>query len=285
MKVKTLIRSWPVLLLASSLTLTLGCAHENGMRTAETQDPDPAAESWADQVEPGDERVLGTVASVRDDTFELKTYGDNDVYLFEIPSDVDQRADVRTGNEVQVWYDSEAFERDGDTYYRVNRIAMADREVAATESGLASDQQADLSASAELDAEQELASDTSTEQAEEYAQDELDEQNAQREQELAQSEPLEQTATAESQATDTRQEERYADDELRRDEFTDDQLTDDQFDEDQVADDQFADDQFADDRFDEDAQVLPQTAGTLPLVALGGLIALFGAIALRLYRS
>lgn len=61
-----------------------------------------------------------------EEIFELRAH--DALYLFEIPSDADQAADVRTGKRVQVWYEPEEYERDGDTYYRVVHVMLTDDE-------------------------------------------------------------------------------------------------------------------------------------------------------------
>ena len=103
----------------ATLTLALG-----GISAAFTQDPIEAAESWRDQIGPNDQRVTGIVGEVDEASFELQSHGT--VYYFDIPSDPDQLADVRTGNEVQVWYDPAGYQRDGNAYYRTSVVALAD---------------------------------------------------------------------------------------------------------------------------------------------------------------
>ena len=235
-------RGWvPV---AALSLLSFGCA--SASQTADSTEPRPGTESWADEVDPQDVRVLGTVAEVGDETFTLKTFGDDKVYRFEIPSDATQQADVRTGNEVQVWYDPEGFERDGNLYYRAARIETAEADVAGVESG----EPTELSATAEVDVDATTA-----------------EQDLTVEQDLTDDELRAESLGVDEPAT----QDELAQDELsRQGDFAEDELAE----QDELAQDEFA----------QDEQTLPQTAGTLPLVAVGGLLALFAAVALRLHR-
>jgi hypothetical protein len=99
-------------------TLVIGLA---GLSVGFTQDPADPAGSWRDQIGPNDEQVTGIVGAVHEDTFELQSHGT--LYFFEKPSDAAQRAHVRTGTEVQVFFDPSGYQRDGNSYYRPSVIA------------------------------------------------------------------------------------------------------------------------------------------------------------------
>lgn len=99
-------------------TFIIGVA---GLSAGFAQDPAGQAESWRDQIGPNDEQVTGIVGAVHEDTFLLQSHGTT--YFFEKPSDAAQRANVRTGNEVQVFFDPSGYQRDGNSYHRTSVIA------------------------------------------------------------------------------------------------------------------------------------------------------------------
>jgi hypothetical protein len=245
---KTTTLGKPAIALAAALTLaTAGFAQETASSQHElNQERQTSTDTWRDEIGPNDVRVLGKVAEVRDETFTLRSH--DATYIFEIPSDPEQSADVRTGNDVQVWYDPAGYERDGDTWYRVSyltgdqtaQVTYSDAtETEGAEASFEATAQSDeesFDASAELEAEATVAE---TSEAESFESESL----------AAESE----YQIADAQATE-QESERMAD-------------------------------ASADNEYDEDEKVLPQTAGSLPLLALGGLIALLGAVALRMRLS
>lgn len=247
--------------LIATLTLAVG-----GVSAALTQDPVEDAESWRDQIGPNDERVTGIVGEVHDDSFELQSHGT--LYYFDIPSDPDQLADVRTGNEVQVWYDPAGYQRDGNAYYRTSVVALADE---STDPRMTDRQpastQAELSTSPETapvpaDTEGETSTQADQAQVELESQDEAVQADLQ---------PAVETDESEEEST------LIAQGDPSQEQSTDDQLVSD------APEAQLASNEL--DSETDDAETLPQTAGALPLVALTGLLGLFGAVALRILRS
>jgi hypothetical protein len=103
--------------LVATLVIGLG-----GLSAAFTQDPVDKAENWRDQIGPNDKQVTGIVGLVHQDTFELQSHGT--MYFFEKPSEAEQQAHLRTGTEVQVFFDPSGYQRDGNSYYRTSVVAL-----------------------------------------------------------------------------------------------------------------------------------------------------------------
>ncbi|HVS15742.1 MAG TPA: hypothetical protein VMV46_17600 [Thermoanaerobaculia bacterium] len=234
MKTLTLTRSRPAIALAAALALASAGFAQTASQSSPEKTLQTSTDTWRDQIGPNDVRVLGKVAEVREETFTLRAQ--DATYIFEIPSDSEQSAAVRTGNDVQVWYDPAGYDRDGDTYYRVSYLNVDDQTAQVTyrDPAETSQSESELAASAELEAEATVAETESFEAEATVA--ETEDFEAEAELQVAESESF----AAEPQVTG--------------------------------AD-------------SEDEQALPATAGSLPLVALGGLIALLGAVALRLRLS
>ena len=144
--------------------LVMGLA---GLSAAFTQDPVDQAESWRDQIGPNDKQVTGIVGLVHEDTFELQSHGT--MYFFEKPSDAEQLANVRTGTEVQVFFDPSGYQRDGNSYYRTSVVARSGDPAAAPQSRTSTQaDQADVS----TDAQSTVVTDDSQQDATQLAQNE-----------------------------------------------------------------------------------------------------------------
>jgi hypothetical protein len=101
--------------------------------------------AWADRIDENDVRVLGKVTEVREETFLLRTH-DQGVMTFAIPTQYDYSADLRTGNEIQVWYNpADADEEALSSTYEVAVIAPAD---------VTLEQETDVAAQTELDSQE-----------------------------------------------------------------------------------------------------------------------------------
>jgi hypothetical protein len=144
-------------------TLVIGLA---GLSAGFTQDPVDPAKSWRDQIGPNDEQVTGIVGAVHEDTFELQSHGT--MYFFEMPSRAEQQAHVRTGNEVQVFFDPSGYQRDGNSYYRTSVVARSDE---STEPQSRTSTQADQ-ASVSADAQSTVVTDDSQQDSTQLAQNE-----------------------------------------------------------------------------------------------------------------
>lgn len=215
-----------------------------GLSAGFTQEPADQAESWRDQIGPNDEQVTGIVGAVHEDSFELQSHGT--LYFFDKPSDAAQRAHVRTGTEVQVFFDPSGYQRDGNSYHRTSVIART---------GESTDPQTASRAGVDSDSEAtELQSRTSTQA--DQAQVSSDARST------AVSDDSQQDR---SQLSQNENPNRYDESAARV-----------QTDQDESSDL---------DRRMGDERTLPQTAGVLPLVGLMGLLGLLGAVALRIFRS
>lgn len=240
MNVRQLRRAASSIFVATLLIGSVGFAQQDAPKN-EAQE-----QSWADEIGPNDVRVLGTVAEVRDETFTLRSH-DQGTFIFEIPSDPEQEADVRTGKDVQVWYDPAGYERDGDTWYRASRVESTDQSRIAeasetSETSTLDDENAEMGSSADLEAnENDVDADVDATVAEDG---------------------------------------RTYDDELDDEESYDESESDVGIAEQNQAD---RDESFADETDDDqDERALPQTAGSLPLLAVLGLVSLLTAGALRI---
>jgi hypothetical protein len=256
----TINRSRPAIALAATLLLASAGFAQSQPTSQQTKEPQTSTDTWRDQIGPNDVQVLGKIAAVRDETFTLRSH--DATFIFQIPTDSTQSAAVRTGNDVQVWYDPAGYERDGSTYYRVSRLIPADETTGRV-------------ATATTD-----ANDTSVTQTESQAAAARDADAAERAQRAEEAEEAE-DAEAEREASATAERNRL-DDERSRLEDERSRLEDERAaarDNDALDSEQDAENA----RYDDDRQTLPQTAGSLPLVAVVGLLALFGAAALRLY--